>query len=333
VSVVEGAIEGSRRLGVLRFEQLQRALSRFGYGEFISAEPIPHGLFGQNVFVTSTTGRYVLRGLGHSDWQFHKERYFCEEIRTQTQVPVPHPYRIDESSDIFGWPYVLMPRMPGVFIHEENYIKTLTLEDRASIAAAMGETLAELHRCRFPHCGEYDPLRNVVAPLDQPFSAWIQYHLGRTLENCAKLPDFSPAADLEWLRREIKALAPALDVPFEPSAVMNDFKEGNANHEKVDGRWRVSGLFDLMEFYAGDGEADLSRLGSAYLDLDKKVFRAFLDAYLERRPARPQFKERFKLYMIADRLTIWDYGIRNGWFQAGAKMREWFEKYTGASLR
>ncbi len=46
----------SKRLGLISYEQLQAALDRFHLGRFIGAEPIPFGVFGQNLFVSSTEG-------------------------------------------------------------------------------------------------------------------------------------------------------------------------------------------------------------------------------------------------------------------------------------
>jgi len=47
---------------MLSTQQLQTALDRFQLGRLIHAEPIPLGNFGQNVFLTSTQGAFVLRG-------------------------------------------------------------------------------------------------------------------------------------------------------------------------------------------------------------------------------------------------------------------------------
>ena len=60
MALMSGGQEYSKRLGVIEPAQFQAALDRFDLGTFIAAAPIPFGLFGQNVFVTSTRGEWVL---------------------------------------------------------------------------------------------------------------------------------------------------------------------------------------------------------------------------------------------------------------------------------
>jgi aminoglycoside phosphotransferase (APT) family kinase protein len=137
--------EYSQRLGILSGEQLQAALSRFDLGLLLDAQPATAGLFGQNVFLTTTRGEYVLRGKPHYLWQFPKERYFARQIHEHTKVPAPWPYLIDPTTDIFGWSYALMPRLPGLILEDPEEQKRLSEEDSLSIAHALGETLAQLH--------------------------------------------------------------------------------------------------------------------------------------------------------------------------------------------
>lgn len=104
----------SQRLGVITDEQFQAALDQFHLGRFIRAEAIPSGLWGQNVFVSSTEGEYVLRGQPHFAWQFPTEQFYARYLYERTSVPVPWLYLLDVGTDIFGWNFVLMPRMPGL---------------------------------------------------------------------------------------------------------------------------------------------------------------------------------------------------------------------------
>jgi len=53
----------SERLSVLHDWPVRAALARLGLGDLVRADPVSGGLFGQNVFVTSTTGTWVLRSV------------------------------------------------------------------------------------------------------------------------------------------------------------------------------------------------------------------------------------------------------------------------------
>src|SRR5215469_13499882 len=168
---MEEGIQYSERLGRIREEQFAAALARFGLGDFVQAAPTTSGLFGQNVFVTSTKGEFVLRGAPH--WigvvrdgeltyvpddrvQFTKERFFAQQLFEQTRAPVPWPMHHDEASDIFGWPYLLMPRMPGQCFNERDILKALGDDDRHGVATALGAMLAQIQRLRWPFSGGMD---------------------------------------------------------------------------------------------------------------------------------------------------------------------------------
>ena len=133
----------SERLGAISDEQFHAVADRLRIGRFVRAAPTTSGLFGQNVFVTTTDGEFVLRGAPHwvkaihetqyhqeDRWQFSKEKYFAEQLHAHTNTPVPWPMLHDQTSDILGWPYLVMPRMPGVCFDERSIRKALAPEDR-----------------------------------------------------------------------------------------------------------------------------------------------------------------------------------------------------------
>jgi hygromycin-B 7''-O-kinase len=156
----------SQRLGMITDEQFQAALDCFQLGRFLRAEPISFGLFGQNVFITSDKGEYVLRGQPHFSWQFAAEQFFAQLLHERTQVPVPWPYRIQPSTEIFGWSFVLMPRMPGLQLADPQVTAQLGLADRCGIARALGENLAHMHDGKWPICGRYNAATQSVEPFD-----------------------------------------------------------------------------------------------------------------------------------------------------------------------
>lgn len=87
-------------------------------------------------------------------------------------------------------------------------------------------------------------------------------------------------------------------------------------------------MIDWMTAEAGDPEADIPRMLSLCVN-DPDSTRLFLGAYRSVHPERDGFSERFPVYMLWDRLHIWEYGQRNHiWFDASVTMRQWIEPFT-----
>jgi len=171
------AREYSRRLGSIDDGQFRSALERLGLGEFVRAGPVAGGLFGQNVFVTSTTGEYVLRGTPHYDWQLPAERFFARLLHERTQAPVPWPYLLDPGDDIFGWSYAVMPRIPGLQLSDRAAAERLTRDERFGIARSMGENLA----LSWPRPGHYDLATDTIVPLEESWTEWVAAEARRSL--------------------------------------------------------------------------------------------------------------------------------------------------------
>src|SRR5580658_3591727 len=102
----------SARLGEIADAQFAAAVERAGLGRFVTAQPITTGLFGQNVFLTTTDGEYVFRGAPHwhkggpnDAWQFPKERLYAELLHSHGAAPIAWPQILDASCDHFPWPY------------------------------------------------------------------------------------------------------------------------------------------------------------------------------------------------------------------------------------
>ncbi|MCU0522320.1 MAG: aminoglycoside phosphotransferase family protein [Anaerolineae bacterium] len=320
----------SARLGAISPGQFQLALDRFGLGQFVSAEPIFAGNFGQNVYLTSTAGAYVLRGAPFGPDQFLQERYFTDQLHAHTGAPVPWPYRLDPAIDIFGWPYVVMPRMPGIHPYNAHERDQLSTEDRLAIARAMGETLAEMQRLISVCAGRYDAATQAVRPFAQAFGDWVIAMIRDCVEEAAHLSDATTDGDRAWVETVIARNRRALEVPFVPCFVMQDFKEDNAVAERVADTWRISGVFDYQDAYFGDGETDLARPVAMYFEDDPglTLARAFVQAYAERKALRPGFAERFKVYSLLERVLCWQFGQRHGvWWKPELSLQAWARPY------
>lgn len=344
----------SQRLGELSDEQFQAALTRFDLGTYVAAEPVPLGLFGQNVFLTSSQGQFVLRGDPHFSWQFPTEQFYARQLYERAQVPAPWPYLIDLSQDIFGWSYVIMPRLPGEQTAHLEAEQRLTTEDQRKIAATLGTNLARMQTCTWPFSGRYDPATQTVQPFELLYElAWpfpisqfedlasqtprpIAYdelvparicrHLARARQSH---PTATTDADLLWVEALLERAAEALRVPFQPCFVLQDYKPDNLLVTHEHGQWRVSGVFDLMQAYFGDGEADLSRTAAIYLDQALELAHTFIRAYMHAKTPRPGFAERFASYMLDDRAILWEYFQRTEqpWLKAEWTFRDWAERY------
>lgn len=320
----------SQRLGALSPQQFQAALTRFGLGEFVDATPVTQGLFGQNVFIRSSQGEFVLRGAPHYPWQFPKERFGATLLHERTAVPVAHPYLLDPAPDIFGWSYLLMPRLSGTSPADPH----LTDAEQFAIAQALGDNLAHLHQLTWPEAGMYDLAADTIQPFEEGFAQWIVTDIRRWLAAAQANGPATTTADSLWIEQVIDEAHAALAHEFQPCFVMNDYNLGNLLVQRFGDAWQVSGLFDLMEYYFGNGEADLVRLIAVYIGERQPpamhFAQAFARAYLAQKPAQAGFPERYALFMLRDRLIVWEYGTRpgNNWFAPGQSFRDYAEPLT-----
>ncbi len=335
-------------------DQLQTALDRFHLGRLIHAEPIPFGLFGQNVFVSSIQGDYVLRGRPHFWWQFPTEQFYSRFLCERAHAPAPWPYLIDPGADIFGWSYAIMPRMPGLQLAEPQVTEQLRPSDKQAIANALGKNLAYMQQAKWPYVGRYSAATNTVQPFELALELAWPFPVGsdpdlailsqtpisysQRVKGCvrnllAKARVTNAAAttqeDIAWVENCLEEANVALDDAFTACLVLEDYKRENLVVLHDEDGWRVSGVFDLMGAHFGDGEADLSRQYAVYLQEDHQLARAFLQGYLSQTTPRPGFTKRFPVYMLLDRAIIWEFVQRHdprSW-DGAQTFRDWAGQY------
>jgi len=317
----------SERLGFISDEQFQQALDRFHLGAFIQAQPTSQGLFGQNVYVTSTKGEYVLRGVPHYPWQFRNEKVFTDLLHDKTIVPVPHPYLVETDTTILGWEFVIMPRMKGIHLSDSLDEAELSEEDRVGIAEAQGIVLREAQKLTNTFCGEY----NFEADRILPYEAdWTDEYKKQILDRLIEASSHNlliPGSDLQWAGEIIEEACSEMK-SFTPTFYMQDFKPGNMVVEKINGKWQVSGLFDLMESSFGHPEADISRMYSVYVEKGRDdLAYAFINAYS---PDDVEgFVKRFPLFILHDRSIIWEWVQREdcAWWDKSWTFKQWVGQF------
>lgn len=320
----------SKRLGEISERQLQRALDRFSLGKFVEAAPIKGGLFGQNLFLTSDKGEFVLRGVPHYSWQFKSERFFAELLHEQTATPVPWPYLLDKSINIFGWEYVIMPKLNGLQLLDDKAGEPSTNIDWEEIAKAQGRMLGEMQKLTWKCPGQYDETDNKIKPFEISFADWVVKRIMEWLTKAQGYNNKTTVDDLRWVRDLLTKSENALRAEFQPCFVMQDYKLGNMVFGKVSSRWEVTGLFDLMESYFGNGEADVSRTFCVYIDKKKpELAYSFLNEYLRSTGKRKGFEERFPIFVLSNRAIIWEWAQRSNkvWWDKTLTFKQWAEPH------
>jgi len=251
----------------------------------------------------------VLRGVPHYPWQFPTERFFVERMHERTRVPVPYPYLFEPATDIFGWSFAIMPRLAGMSVMDEKVAARLADVDKVGIAQAMARMLVEMQALTWECAGKYDPEMDGVCPFEGGYRAWVVERIRTKLAKSLGYNDHTTESDVRWIESIIAEAATVFDLPFRPCVVHADFGEHNVVLLREDG-WRVSGVFDWMTAYVGDGAADISIPVTMYLNRDVALADGFVQTYLEYRPAQPGFVELQRLYMLNLMLSMGEYWQR-----------------------
>lgn len=320
------------RLGRITAAQFQSALDHFALGRFVRGEPDRFGNLGQILFLTSSTGEYFLRDAPHDPAEFREQRFFLQLLHERTAVPVAWPYLLDPGTEIFGWRYVIMPRLPGVPLADPQVFASLAPDDRRGIARALGETLAAMQALTWPVAGTYDRVGGTVQPFAEGYAVWVLARVRRLLAQArAQTPQLVTEEDVAWVEALIDRGRAALQASFVPRFMMWDYQEHNVLAERTASGWRISGVVDI-DGYFGDGEAALSRQLAMFLEREPIVARANSRAYLAAWPPRPGFAARSPLSMIDERLAIWEWAQRERrrWWDPGLSLRQWLEPFTAS---
>src|SRR5690606_5091526 len=179
-------IFGSNKLGNIRNEQLQATLVKFKLGTLLSAKKTEQGAMGQTMFIISTKGEFVFKGNPLYKGQLEEEKYFIEQLRQRTEVPVPFPYLIDDSTDIFGWKYALMPLLKGKHLTDSTLQHTMNTKDKCSIAQSIADALFAFHQWKVEDFGELDTHTLKITPFKTGYYQWLFDRILFWLEDARK---------------------------------------------------------------------------------------------------------------------------------------------------
>ncbi|WP_342428393.1 aminoglycoside phosphotransferase family protein [Paenibacillus sp. FSL L8-0158] len=295
----------SNRLGEVTIDQVQRMLNRFDLGRLLSYEKTAEGVLGQTLYVSSTAGQFVLKGNPLFPGQWVEEKFMVEQIQARTRIPVPTPYLVDHTEDIFGWSYAVMPRLYGHHIHTPELQAKLTSLDKQQMVEMLATVLLELHRWKVKNSGELDTTTLAIRPFEVSYRVWLYGRIRYWLEDAKKYSNIS-VQDMEWVEEILEGSRQAFDQLEAVTFVMGDFKPQNFLVQNGNKGWGVSGLFDFTTAYFGDGVADLPKITTMYLENDEEeLAKGFLTAYAQGMEAKEGFTERFRVHMLHQQVLNW----------------------------
>jgi len=326
-------IDYAGSLGEISGEQFDKALQKLNLGNLIKVEKVQAGVVGQNVFLTSAKGEYVFRGRPFYEEQLAVEKFIVESLREHTNINVAYPYLIDNSTDIFGFQYAVMPRLPGIQIaNGGEIIAELTKENRLSAARAMAAALAEMHKLTFELVKHKKGAAVFTPPnMLQEHTGHVELITRRLKETIAGLPGVSAVTDDDkiYMGDIIEKNIGALAFFYEPGFIMGDFKEDNVVFSNDDGVWKVCGVFDFAMSHFGNSECDIARIYAMYIDAGVEYAKEFISEYAKLNPPKEGFYKRLKIYSLAERLGIWWWAKsqnRTLW-DDDIPLREWLAPY------
>lgn len=298
-------IFGSNKLGNIRNEQLQAMLVKFKLGTLLSAKKTEQGAMGQTMFIISTKGEFVFKGNPLYKGQLEEEKYFIEQLRQRTEVPVPIPYLIDDSTDIFGWKYALMPLLKGKHLTDSTLQHTMNTKDKCSIAQSIADALFAFHQWKVEDFGELDTHTLKITPFKTGYYQWLFDRILFWLEDARKYSKVTHD-DLQWTKNLLEDSKEAFQRITSPTFVMGDFKPGNFLVQQKESSWSISGVFDFTNSFFGDPVSDLVKMLTYYLDNNEKVVAKHLvDAYFDKLTNKVDSITRLKVHMLHQKVLDW----------------------------
>ncbi|WP_025721651.1 phosphotransferase family protein [Paenibacillus sp. 1-18] len=324
----------SNRLGEVTNDQLQRVLDRFDLGRLLSSEKTAEGVMGQTLYISSTAGQFVLKGNPLFSGQWVEERFIVEQLDTRTSIPVPAPYLVDDTDDIFGWSYAVMPRLYGEHIHTPELQARLSSLDKQQMAERLAAALLELHSWKVKNSGELDTTTLAIRPFEISYRAWLYGRIRYWLEDAQKYSNIS-VMDMEWVEGILEDSRQAFDQLGAATFVMGDFKPQNVLVQNGENGWRVSGLFDFTTAYFGDGVADLPKITTMYLENgQEELAKQFLTVYFKGMETKEGFIERFRVHMLYQQILNWGCAkaMKQVTWDDKLSFAEWAQKFTDVEI-
>ncbi|MUL43411.1 phosphotransferase family protein [Streptomonospora sp. PA3] len=233
-------------LDLRRLEEYLRAQRPGMLGGALEGEVIAGGRSNLTYTVTDGRGRWVVRRppLGHVLPTAHdmgREHRVISAL-ADTPVPVPRTVLLCEDTEVLGAPFFVMEHVEGVPYRSAEALDALGAARTAGIAAAMIDTLVDLHAV--------DPAGVGLADFGRP-----EGFLERQLRRWKKQLEASRSRELPGIDELHRRLSAEIPQSPEPTIVHGDYRLDNL---LVDSDDRITAVLDWEMSTLGDPLTDLA---------------------------------------------------------------------------
>lgn len=208
--------------------------------------------------------KYVVKIFAPFRNQFQREVVTLEFFHGTSQLETPE---IVFKGELDGWFYIVMKKLPGIVLRERW--ATILVRERIEIAEQLGTALRQFHA------------RNKIIPTNiLEWRAWqdfVEYQAATSFER-----QKNAGAKAEWLEslpEYLENINQILPAKFETTYLHGDVHSGNLLAQEVNGRWKLTGLFDFGDSFCGFREYEFVAPGVLMFQGNCEAQRTFLKAY------------------------------------------------------
>jgi aminoglycoside phosphotransferase (APT) family kinase protein len=232
-------------------------------------------------------------------WRMAKEFYVAGLMSHAPGVLAPHFLGADDSCELLPYRYSVMTRLEG-----ERLALCEELMSEAELARVWGEVGAQMrliHQVAMDAFGYIADGKLALRADDNP--AYMDRLWSAKLREFRELSgDESLAAAMDQIWRERREL---LELCAAPKLCHYDIHPGNLMAMREGGAWRLTGLIDFEDSYAGDPLLDLAKCVHFARLRGGARWRGLLEGYGA--IDRPAWKETIDLYRLYQAIEYWDW--------------------------
>ncbi len=232
-------------------------------------------------------------------WRMAKEFYVAELLARAAGVLVPHFLATDDSCELLPLRYSIMTRLNGerLALHEERMTKAQLVD----LWSEVGGQMRQIHRIAMEAFGYIADGKLTLRADDNR-----AYMEGLWRAKLAQFRQLGGAATLATAMDEkLLERRQLLELCAAPKLCHYDIHPGNIMAMREGDAWRLAGLIDFEDSYAGDPLLDLAKCVHFAREDGGARWRGLLEGYGA--IDRPGWKETIDLYRLYQAVEYWDW--------------------------